>query len=54
MGSWIGYIRTVLLEGVVLGTFPALISTNDGLLLFNLLGEPLSHDIAVVPGSTLG
>ena len=54
MGSWIRYIRPVLLEGVVLGTFPALTPANGGFLLSNPLGEPLSHDIAVVPGSTLG
>ena len=53
MGSWIRYVRTVLLEGAVLGTFPALIPANGGFLLFNPLGEPLSHDIAVMPGSTL-
>ena len=53
-GLWIWYVRTVLLEGVVLGTFPALIPADGGFLLFNPLGEPLSHDIAVVIGSTLG
>ena len=45
---------TVVLEGVVLDTFPALIPANGRFLLFNPLEEPLPHDIAVVPGSTLG
>ena len=52
--SWIWYVRTVLLKGVVLGTFPALVPADAGFLPFNPLWKPLSHDLAVVSGHTLG
>ena len=53
-GYGYGTLGQYPLEGVVLGTFPALIPAYGGFLLSNPLGEPLSHDIAVMPGSTLG
>ena len=51
---WIWYVWTVLLKGVVLGTFPALLPADGGFLPFNPLWKPLSHDLAVVSGGTLG
>ena len=39
MGSWIQYVRTVLLKGVVVGTFPALIPANSRFLFLALLGN---------------
>ena len=42
------------LEVMVLGTFPALVPADGGVLSFNPLWKPLSPDLAVVSGSTFG
>ena len=48
-----GYVGTVLLEGVVLVTLPALIFCNFGPFLFLTLRKPLIHFLTVVLGSAL-